>query len=801
MGVKGKSSHHSNEKAATSNTDVDPVIPFQIEKGPLRPYVVTEPSKELASLRTLTSVKEIIMVAFLTIFAISIRFKDLKWPNAVIFDEVHFGGFAANYINRKYFFDVHPPFAKMLFAWVGALAGFKGQFHFDTIGLKYLPDVPYVFMRGFSATCGLLTILFMYLTLRASGVRMLIALICTMCFTVENSFVTISRYILLDAPLIVFIAATAYSYKKYELYPTHSWRSYKYLLACGLALGMAASSKWVGLFTFAWIGLLCVWKLWFYIGDLQRSVCSTTKVAFMKFGCLLIVPFLFYMMTFYIHFKTLIYDGSGTAFLSSATRTTFIDNTIPKNMIANVGYGSVITLLHAGTRGGYLHSHPHDYETGSKQQQITLYSHLDDNNKWVIESNDEPFVSFKTFENISDGASIRLNHISTHHRLHSHDHPAPVSEHSSWQKEVSGYGYQGFSGDLNDAWIVEIDKDESASGDAQKYVRALETKFRLRHAMTGCYLFSHEVKLPKWGFEQQEVSCAYSGKKSLTLWYIEGNENPVLPEDAERISYKKPSFFKKFLESNYMMWEVNKALTEPHYYQSLPSSWPLLSRGISYWGDHNRIVYLLGNAILWWSSSLFTVLFTLTIVVELIVWQLGKPILQDSHVINFHVQVIHYLLGYALHFIPSFLMGRQMFLHHYLPAYYFAILAFGHALDIIVTYILKKRKNAGLMFTLVFFLSCLYFFNEHSPIIYGTPWTKEMCQKSKWLSTWDYNCDEMLDNLADYEGIDTQVSGVNFHSQNTMDANVVDVHEFQKGAENDERHVLDESMEEAKELI
>lgn len=23
--------------------------------------------------------------------------------------------------------------------------------------------------------------------------------------------------------------------------------------------------------------------------------------------------------------------------------------------------------------------------------------------------------------------------------------------------------------------------------------------------MTGCYLFSHKVKLPEWGFEQQEV--------------------------------------------------------------------------------------------------------------------------------------------------------------------------------------------------------------------------------------------------------------------------------------------------------
>jgi dolichyl-phosphate-mannose--protein O-mannosyl transferase len=46
--------------------------------------------------------------------------------------------------------------------------------------------------------------------------------------------------------------------------------------------------------------------------------------------------------------------------------------------------GSTVTIRHVNTQGGYLHSHPHNYPGGSKQQQITLYPHIDANNEWRI---------------------------------------------------------------------------------------------------------------------------------------------------------------------------------------------------------------------------------------------------------------------------------------------------------------------------------------------------------------------------------------------------------------------------------
>lgn len=54
------------------------------------------------------------------------------------FDEVHFGAFAGQYIRREYYFDVHPPLAKMLNALSAWLAGFNGDFGFENIGDDYI---------------------------------------------------------------------------------------------------------------------------------------------------------------------------------------------------------------------------------------------------------------------------------------------------------------------------------------------------------------------------------------------------------------------------------------------------------------------------------------------------------------------------------------------------------------------------------------------------------------------------------------------------------------------------------------
>jgi dolichyl-phosphate-mannose-protein mannosyltransferase len=121
---------------------------------------------------------------------------------------------------------------------------------------------------------------------------------------------------------------------------------------------------------------------------------------------------------------------------------------------------------------------------------------------------------------------IKLRHLTTDKHLHSHDIRPPVSD-VDFQNEVSGYGMPGFVGDANDDWYFEIEHGDKRDRESSKRLKTLRTHFRLRHVLTGCYLFSHKVKLPAWGYEQQEVTCNKNAVKANSLWFIETSTHPA----------------------------------------------------------------------------------------------------------------------------------------------------------------------------------------------------------------------------------------------------------------------------------
>lgn len=469
--------------------------------------------------------------------------------------------------------------------------------------------------------------------------------------------------------------------------------------------------------------------------------------------CLIVIPITFYMALFAIHFICLVNPGEGDGFMSSEFQATLNSKGI-QDVPADVMFGSRVRIRHHNTHGGYLHSHDLMYPTGSKQQQITLYPHKDENNIWLLENQTQPegldgpitgINAWDTMEptRIEDGMIIRLYHQATQRRLHSHDVRPPVSE-EEWQNEVSAYGYEGFEGDANDLFKVEIVKSLCDTPAAKTHVRTIETKFRLLHIMTACFLFSHTVKLPSWASEQQEVTCAKQGTLPNSVWYVEYNSHPNLPPDVEKVNYKNLGFLGKFLELQKVMWTTNAGLVESHNWDSRPPSWPILRRGINFWGKDSRHIYLIGNPVIWLSSTVAIGIYFVFKGLSILRWQRGYRDYDSVNFKRFDYEIGTSVLGWAFHYLPFYLMKRQLFLHHYFPALYFAITALCQVYDFATNRIsgfgLRERPAIGRALLTVFLAVSIFAFTLYSPLAYGNQWTQDSCNKLKLFETWDFDC-------------------------------------------------------------
>ncbi|WWD18305.1 hypothetical protein CI109_102755 [Kwoniella shandongensis] len=690
-----------------------------------------------------------------------VRMYKISRPSSVVFDEVHFGGFAMKYIKRKFFMDVHPPLAKLLItlsAWVG---GFDGNFDFKDIGKDYLePGVPYVTMRFLPALLGLALIPLTFLTLISLRLSLATAILGSLLITFENGLITQSRLILLDSYLVFFTGLTTFFWVRFSLHDsegrafTATW--WKYLFLTGLSLGAVVSCKWVGLFTIAMVGVGTIRQLWLLLGNLKVTPRQYIRHFAARTLCLIVVPATFYALMFKIHFWVLNESGDGDGFMSSEFQHTLQGHGM-EDTYADVGFGSKISIRHVHTQGGYLHSHAHPYPGGSQQQQITLYPHRDENNVWRIVNSSSPDGPNAypwddlPFEYVLTGTKVRLEHVTTGKRLHSHDVRPPVSE-VDFQNEVSGYGFPGFAGDANDDFIVEIAHKTRGKRDrqARHRLKTLRSQFRLRHALTGCYLFSHKVKLPEWGFEQQEVTCNKNPTWENSLWFIETNNHAQLPFDAEKVNYNRPSFFEKFFELNAVMWRTNAGLTERHAYDSRPQSWPVLRRGINFWVKDHRQVYLIGNPVVWWSSTLAIALYLGMRALFVLREKRGFRDLHQPKIAFYDEVCTFCIIGWALHYLPFFLMQRQLFLHHYFPALYFAVLLFCTVFDYLTS---TLRPRTRLQVGAVVLILAVWSWNHWSPLTYAGAWSKGQCEKGKWLRTWDFSCNDFHDNLGMYKGV------------------------------------------------
>lgn len=196
------------------------------------------------------------------------------------------------------------------------------------------------------------------------------------------------------------------------------------------------------------------------------------------------------------------------------------------------------------------------------------------------------------------------------------------------------------------------------------------------------------------------------------------------------------------------MWRTNNGLTSSHPYDSRPGSWFTLKSGISFWTgkeDDRGHIYLIGNPFVWLGGSLSVLAFFGVFGVAQILLQRRVEVVvrQQQNVSNRLNELGFLVVAWFLHYIPFFLMGRQLFLHHYLPALYFSILLFAAMMDVFIfnnfairvpRWLKVAAFLAALALTMVAFVAL-------APLTYGTPMSKKWCQAIKRLGKdWSFDC-------------------------------------------------------------
>ncbi|CAN3371894.1 hypothetical protein DIURU_004628 [Diutina rugosa] len=721
--------------------------------GPSAAATIREPESEDATAEKLTltyepkdpEYKYYGAMMIITLIAAYLRFSNLEFPSRVVFDEVHFGKFASYYLERTYFFDLHPPMAKLLIAAWGWLAGYDGHFKFDNINDDYLKhDVPYAWLRSLSAVQGTLVVPVLFLTMKTLGFSVSAALFSSVLVAFDNAQINDSRLILLDATLILAVTLTMYCYANYSKVRTQPWsvKWWFWLYATGISLSLVISTKYVGVFTYAAIGVGIAYELWILLdADRGLSMVQFTYHFAARAWALIIVPFCLYLFWFYLHFAILTKSGPGNNFMSSEFKETLEESEL--DVIAkSLQYGDTITIKHQDT-GAFLHSHdfvyPLRYEDGrvsSHTQQVTAVKpgqHFtgdaadDENNLWIVEAPQGD----KEGDGVFTQDQFRLRHVGTGGYMLTHDVASPLL---STNEEFT----VGFNDDVAVGGRLYNDtlfrfrfggKDHKA----RKQIKTKTSQIKVMHVATVVAMWTHddEVLPQEWGFGHQEVSGNKKVAESNNLWTID--EIVGMSEDDPRNVHeprpvKHIPFLKKWWELQGLMFRHNNQLSSEHPYASQPDAWPLALSGVSFWNDNEnkRQIFFVGNIIGFWVQTALLAVFVGLVFADLVTRRRHVFILTNQARSRLYHTLGFLFIAWGCHYFPFFLMHRQKFLHHYLPAHVIAAMFAGGLVEFLTsnnstlrgTHMGLRRKKNLLVSALLIIpvIWCFYFF---SPLTYG----------------------------------------------------------------------------------
>jgi len=246
------------------------------------------------------------------------------FPRSVVFDEVFYGGFMSSYWNGNYFFDLHPPFFKLLMSAIGYLTGANNYpADWSSIGNSLPTEV--VILRIVPLIAGIALPLIIYYICRRLNFSKVASFTSSTLICLENSLVVQSRYILPDITMLLVGFAAILLYLEHCRRIDRP-RSSLLFIGSTIFAALAFSIKWTGL-TFLFI--IFVMEIFRLYGERKdgkikpaRALQELISFAMRYF----VIAAAIYTLLFAIHFAALPYSGKGDAFMTSGFQKTLIGN-------------------------------------------------------------------------------------------------------------------------------------------------------------------------------------------------------------------------------------------------------------------------------------------------------------------------------------------------------------------------------------------------------------------------------------------------------------------------------------------
>ncbi|OMJ28049.1 Dolichyl-phosphate-mannose-protein mannosyltransferase 2 [Smittium culicis] len=604
-----------------------------------------------ASPKTLSSkIKDLLhntdFLLFTALFLISAftRLYQIGKLGKVTWDESHFGKFGAFYINHTYYHDVHPPLAKMLIGLAEHIAGHNGTFIFKG---NYPPYVNYSLIRMQVAFYSMLIVPFSYIICKNLGMSRKASFLGALFVAFENALCVISRFILLDSYLLLFTCMVLLSFTSFRASGKPFARKWwLWLILTGVSLGLVVSTKYVGLFSIGMVGLFTISELF---NELSKPD-FTYKKFFNHFVAraigLIFVPLVIYLISFHFHFTLLYKTGKAALNMPIDFQLGLSGNELDLQA-SEVAYGSNITLAGYNSKPEMLiiNANKGIYPKNKSHQRITLYRNKHANNHFIVLP---PFTDniTKIDDYVHDGGLIRLKSSTFNKTIHYIQHNTVASESrelalTNPQALLKDSKYRPPSKETADDVfkIIYSNKDSKINKLAIKPGR---THFCLYHVNRKCILVAQSEVIRNWGRNQHRLTCDENIKCGApnTIWVVYGHKNKELDKFVTKDAKDTLNFQKhhrgkywvatsvfRLLNIRYVKWLIkytllvtqkniksnNNLIPDRNKYnkiESEPLDWPFLTSPMRMngWGAKDTKYYLIGNPIVWWSSTLVCLL-------------------------------------------------------------------------------------------------------------------------------------------------------------------------------------------------